>query len=77
MFSSSGAQEYERRFLVAASRLGVDIVNGMVVGNSVWDMLAGCRARALGVGFLLGGYGQEELDWRAVDQDGNILDILV
>jgi transposase-like protein len=25
---------------------------------------------------LSGGYGQEALDWRAVDQDGNILDIL-
>jgi hypothetical protein len=32
-------------------------------------------ARALGVGFLSGGYGQEELDSRALDQDGNIRDI--
>jgi putative transposase len=38
-------------------------------------MLAARRARASGVGFLSGGYGQEELDRRAVDQEGNILDI--
>ena len=34
----------------------------MVVGDSVWDMLAARRARGLGVGFLSGGYGQEELE---------------
>jgi phosphoglycolate phosphatase-like HAD superfamily hydrolase len=40
----------------------VDIAQTMVVGDSVWDMLAARRARALGVGFLSGGYGQEELE---------------
>jgi HAD superfamily hydrolase (TIGR01549 family) len=49
-------------FLAAASRLGVDIQNAIVVGDSVWDMLAAQRARALGVGLLSGGYGREELE---------------
>ena len=30
--------------------------------DSVWDMLAARRARALGVGLLSGGYGREELE---------------
>jgi len=49
-------------FLAAAARLGVDIENAMVVGDSVWDLLAARRARALGVGLLSGGYGEDELD---------------
>ncbi len=49
-------------FLAAAARLGVDIAEAMVIGDSVWDMLAARRARALGVGLLSGGYGQEELE---------------
>ena len=49
-------------FLAAAARLGVEIADAMVIGDSVWDMLAARRARALGVGFLSGGYGQEELE---------------
>jgi HAD superfamily hydrolase (TIGR01509 family) len=48
-------------FLAAASRLGVDITNSIVFGDSVWDLLAAQRARALGVGLLSGGYGREEL----------------
>jgi HAD superfamily hydrolase (TIGR01509 family) len=48
-------------FLAAADRLGVDIGNSIVVGDSVWDLLAARRARALGVGLLSGGYGQDEL----------------
>jgi phosphoglycolate phosphatase-like HAD superfamily hydrolase len=48
-------------FLAAAKRLKVDITNCIVVGGSVWDLLAARRARALGVGLLCGGYGQEEL----------------
>jgi phosphoglycolate phosphatase-like HAD superfamily hydrolase len=32
-----------------------------VVGDSVWDLLAARRARALGVGLLSGGYGEDEL----------------
>jgi HAD superfamily hydrolase (TIGR01509 family) len=49
-------------FLEAARRLGVDITESVVVGDSVWDLLAAHRARALGVGLLSGGYGQEELE---------------
>jgi HAD superfamily hydrolase (TIGR01509 family) len=49
-------------FLAAAARLGVDISTSVVVGDSVWDLLAARRARALGVGLLSGGYGQDELE---------------
>jgi phosphoglycolate phosphatase-like HAD superfamily hydrolase len=49
-------------FLTAAERLGVEIETVSVVGDSVWDMLASRRARALGIGLLSGGYGQEELE---------------
>jgi HAD superfamily hydrolase (TIGR01549 family) len=49
-------------FLAAAERLKVDITESVVVGDSVWDLLAARRARALGVGLLSGGYGQEELE---------------
>ena len=49
-------------FLAAAERLGADIGDSVVVGDSVWDLLAARRARALGVGLLSGGYGQEELE---------------
>ena len=48
-------------FLTAAERLGVDIRDSWVVGDSVWDLLAAQRARALGIGVLSGGYGREEL----------------
>jgi HAD superfamily hydrolase (TIGR01549 family) len=48
-------------FLAAAERLGVPIHESVVVGDSVWDLLAARRARALGVGLLSGGYGEEEL----------------
>ncbi|HKY43377.1 MAG TPA: HAD family hydrolase [Pyrinomonadaceae bacterium] len=49
-------------FLAAAEKLGVDISNSVVVGDSIWDLLAARRARALGVGLLSGGYGREELE---------------
>ena len=49
-------------FLAAADRLGVPISACVVVGDSVWDLLAARRARALGVGLLSGGYGQDELE---------------
>jgi HAD superfamily hydrolase (TIGR01549 family) len=48
-------------FLTAADQIGVDIGDSIVVGDSVWDMLAARRARALGIGLLSGGYGREEL----------------
>lgn len=49
-------------FVAAADRLGVPIEESVVVGDSVWDLLAARRARALGVGLLSGGYGLEELE---------------
>lgn len=49
-------------FLAAAERLSVPMENSVVVGDSVWDMLAAGRRRALGVGFLAGGYSKEELE---------------
>jgi HAD superfamily hydrolase (TIGR01549 family) len=48
-------------FLAAAAALNVPIEVSSVVGDSVWDMLAARRARALGIGLLSGGYGVEEL----------------
>src|SRR6266403_842087 len=49
-------------FLEAAAQLNAPITNSIVVGDSVWDLLAARRARALGVGLLSGGYGQDELE---------------
>jgi HAD superfamily hydrolase (TIGR01509 family) len=49
-------------FLAAADELGVDIGSSVVVGDSVWDLLAARRARALSVGLLSGGYGKDELE---------------
>jgi HAD superfamily hydrolase (TIGR01549 family) len=48
-------------FLAAAERLGARIETAVVVGDSIWDMLAATRCRALGVGLLSGGYGLAEL----------------
>jgi HAD superfamily hydrolase (TIGR01549 family) len=48
-------------FLTAARLIDVDVSDSVVVGDSVWDLLAAQRARALGVGLLSGGYGREEL----------------
>jgi HAD superfamily hydrolase (TIGR01549 family) len=49
-------------FLTAAKKLHAKDVDTMVVGDSVWDMLAARRANFLGVGVLSGGYGQQELE---------------
>lgn len=48
-------------FLAAAERLGAQIDMAIVVGDSIWDMLAAARCKALGVGLLSGGYGPDEL----------------
>lgn len=48
-------------FIAAAERLEAPIESAMVVGDSIWDMLAATRCRALGVGLLSGGYGSDEL----------------
>lgn len=64
-------------FIAAAQRLGVDITDSFVVGDSVWDMLAGRRARALGIGLLSGGYGSDELKgagaYRVYDDPADLL----
>jgi HAD superfamily hydrolase (TIGR01509 family) len=49
-------------FLAAAALLDVDPRHAMVVGDSVWDLLAARRAGALGIGLMSGGYGREELE---------------
>jgi len=49
-------------FLAAASLRDVDPRRAVVVGDSVWDLLAARRAGAIGVGLLSGGYGREELE---------------
>ncbi|MEV0383614.1 HAD family hydrolase [Nonomuraea sp. NPDC050643] len=49
-------------FLAGAALVRVDPAHAMVVGDSVWDLLAARRAGALGVGLLSGGYGREELE---------------
>jgi HAD superfamily hydrolase (TIGR01549 family) len=48
-------------FIEAAERLGAPIETSVVVGDSIWDMIAAQRCRALGVGLLSGGYGEDEL----------------
>ena len=67
-------------FLAAADRLGVDIAHAMVVGDSVWDLLAARRAGALGIGLLSGGYGSEELEragaYRVYADPADLLDHL-
>src|SRR5207302_9851872 len=49
-------------FVSAAKQLGVPVEHCVVVGDSVWDMLAAGRRRALSVGLLSGGYSQAELE---------------
>ncbi len=67
-------------FLTAAERIGADITACVVVGDSVWDLLAARRARALGIGLLSGGYGREELiysgAYRVYDDPHDLLDHL-
>ena len=67
-------------FLAAAERLGVPIGSSVVVGDSVWDLLAAQRARALGVGVLSGGYGEDELlqagAYRVYADPGDLLEHL-
>jgi HAD superfamily hydrolase (TIGR01549 family) len=64
-------------FLAAADRLGADVADTVVVGDSIWDLLAARRARALGVGLLSGGYGREELEragaYRVYDDPADLL----
>ncbi len=67
-------------FLAAAGALGVSIHDSVVVGDSVWDLLAAQRARAIGVGVMSGGYGAEELGragaYRVYQDPADLLDHL-
>ncbi len=67
-------------FLAAAELIDVDITDCVVVGDSVWDLLAARRAHALGVGLLSGGYGREELiyagAYRVYDDPRDLLEHL-
>ena len=64
-------------FLAAAARLDASPEDVVVVGDSVWDLLAARRARSLGVGLLSGGYGLEELEragaYRVYDDPADLL----
>ncbi len=64
-------------FVAAAQRLDAGVADAVVVGDSVWDLLAARRARALGVGLLSGGYGREELEragaYRVYDDPADLL----
>jgi len=64
-------------FIAAAERLNAPIETAIVVGDSIWDMLAAIRCRALGVGLLSGGYGSDELHqagaFRVYDDPADLL----
>jgi len=67
-------------FLAAADRLGAPITTAVVVGDSIWDMLAARRCQALGVGLLSGGYGLDELEragaYRVYEDPADMVDHL-
>ncbi len=64
-------------FLAAAEKLDHPIQNAWVIGDSIWDLLAAQRARALGIGVRSGGYGGDELReagaFRVYDDPADIL----
>ena len=71
-------------FIAAAARLNAAVGyvrrlgrTAIVVGDSIWDMLAAARCRALGVGLLCGGYGASELQqataFRVYDDPADLL----
>jgi len=66
--------------LAAAARLNAPIEDSIVVGDSVWDLLAARRARALGVGLASGGYGRKEPEragaFRTYDDPRDLLEHL-
>jgi HAD superfamily hydrolase (TIGR01549 family) len=66
--------------LAAIARLGIPVTDAIVVGDSVWDLMAARRARALSVGLLSGGYGQDELEragaYRVYEDPADLLEHL-
>jgi HAD superfamily hydrolase (TIGR01509 family) len=67
-------------FLVAMEALQVASRECIIIGDSVWDILAARRAGALGVGLLTGGYGKEALyragAYRVYDDPADLIDNL-
>jgi HAD superfamily hydrolase (TIGR01509 family) len=67
-------------FVAAAAKIGVGIRDSLVVGDSIWDLLAARRAGALGIALLSGGYGREELihagAFRVYEDPGDMLEHL-
>jgi len=67
-------------FVAAAEKLQVPTSSAIVVGDSIWDMLAARRCQALGVGLLSGGYGLDELEragaYRVYEDPADLLDHL-
>src|SRR5699024_5424278 len=67
-------------FIAAANKLDMAIEDCIIVGDSVWDMLAAQLARAVGVGFGSGGYGDDEFRnagaYRVYDDPRDLLDHL-
>jgi phosphoglycolate phosphatase-like HAD superfamily hydrolase len=57
-----------------------ETVPGVIVSDSVWDLLAARRAYASSVGLLSGGYGREELEragaYRVYQDPADLLDHL-
>ena len=49
----------------------MDITDAVVVGHSVWGLLAAWRARRW-VGLLSGGYGREELERAGADRVSDV-----
>ncbi|MGE0133669.1 MAG: HAD family hydrolase [Dehalococcoidia bacterium] len=67
-------------FIEAARRLDCPVEDTVIVGDSVWDLLAARRARALGIGLHSGGYGRDELQaagaYRVYDDPADLLEHL-
>ena len=67
-------------FIAAAERLNAPITSAVVVGDSIWDMLAAQRCHALRVGLLSGGYGMDELEragaYRVYEDPADLLEHL-
>ena len=76
----SGAKPGPPLFVAAAERLGVDARHCLVVGDSVWDVVAARRAHMLSLGLLSGGIAAAELleagALRVYADPGDLLDHL-
>jgi HAD superfamily hydrolase (TIGR01509 family) len=64
-------------FLAAAKRIRMPPQRTVVIGDSIWDLLAARRANALGIGLLTGGYSRDELEragaYRVYDDPADLL----